>query len=70
LQGLGPGLTYLIIHPSKDTPELRAILPDGWQVRVAEYETFMREELRDHLQHLGIHIIGWRRLRDLMRARI
>ncbi len=69
LSALAPGLTYLIIHPSADTPELRAILPDGWQVRVAEYQTFMREELRDHLRAEGIHLVGWRALRELLRAK-
>lgn len=28
------GITHFILHPSIDTPELRAIAPD-WQVRVA-----------------------------------
>lgn len=70
LGALNPGLTYLIIHPSKDTPELRAILPDGWQNRVADYEVFMRQELRDYLEAKGIHLIKWRTIREMMRARI
>jgi chitin disaccharide deacetylase len=68
LTSLKPGLTYLIIHPSKDTPELRAILPNRWQARVADYETFMKEELRAFIDAQGIRIIGWRQLRDLMRS--
>jgi len=69
LATLEPGLTYLIIHPSKDSPELRAILPEGWQARVADYEVFMKEELRTFIDKEGIRIIGWRQLRDLMRSR-
>jgi predicted glycoside hydrolase/deacetylase ChbG (UPF0249 family) len=67
---LGPGLTYVIIHPSKDTPELRAILPDGWQTRVAEYQTFMLDEVRTYLNNVGIHAIGWRVLRDVLRSKM
>lgn len=68
LKGLPPGLTYLIIHPAKDTPELRAILPEGWQARVADYEVFMRPELRSYFEKLGIRLIGWHELRALMRS--
>jgi len=65
---LQPGLTYLITHPSIDTPELRAIITGGWQTRVTEYELLMQPELRDFVEEQGIHIITWRILRDLMRA--
>ncbi len=62
---LPAGLTYIILHPALDTPELRA-LADDWQQRVADYETFRGEELRNHVKNSGIHVIGWRALRDLM----
>ena len=67
LTQLPPGLTYLIIHPSVDTPELRAIIPEGWQVRDAEYHTFCDERLRTTFRDAGIHVIGWRVLRDMLR---
>jgi hypothetical protein len=35
---------------------------------VADYETFLLEELRQFIKDQGIHIIGNRVLRDLMRA--
>ena len=59
------GITHFIIHPSKDTPELRAITPD-WRCRVADYETFLKEELRQYLKDTGVHVIGYRALKDLM----
>jgi len=62
---LEPGITHFIIHPSKDFPELRAITPD-WQARVADYETFMRDDLRCHIQSVGVHVIGYRALQRLM----
>jgi len=62
---LQPGITHFIIHPSKDTPELRAITPD-WRCRVADYQNFMNEELRRHIQATGVHVIGYRALKELM----
>ncbi len=67
LTQLPPGLTYLIIHPSVDTPELRAIIPERWPERVAEYHTFRDERLRNTFRDAGIHVIGWRVLRDMLR---
>jgi chitin disaccharide deacetylase len=65
--GLQPGITHFILHPSKDTPELRDICPD-WRGRVANYETFLSEELRTYIRSIGIQVIGYRRLQELMPA--
>ena len=64
---LKPGLTHFIIHPAVDTPELREIAPD-WRARVADYETFIREDLRAYIQKIGVKVIGYRTLRDMMRT--
>jgi predicted glycoside hydrolase/deacetylase ChbG (UPF0249 family) len=64
-ENLQPGITHFIIHAAKDTPELRAITPD-WACRVADYKTFMREELRQHIQKLGLHVIGYRAIQKIM----
>jgi hypothetical protein len=61
-----PGVTHFIIHPSVDTPELRAITPD-WPSRVANYNTFMSRELKDFLKNSDVQIIGYRHLHDLLR---
>jgi predicted glycoside hydrolase/deacetylase ChbG (UPF0249 family) len=68
LADLPPGLSYFILHPAMDTPELRAITPD-WKSRIADYETFTGTALRDFLKHSGIRVIGWRVLRDWMRGK-
>jgi predicted glycoside hydrolase/deacetylase ChbG (UPF0249 family) len=62
---LPTGLTYLILHPAIDTPELRAIT-STWAHRVADFETFRDPELARHVRGLGIEVIGWKPLRDLM----
>jgi len=61
------GITHFILHPSVDTPELRAIAPD-WQGRVANYKAFMSQELKDFIKNSGIHLIGYRAIREAMRA--
>ena len=63
---LPAGLSLILLHPAVDTPELRAITPD-WRARVANYEAFKSKELRDHINNLGIQIITYRELRDLVK---
>lgn len=62
---LPSGITHFIIHPSKECPEIKAIAPD-WRCRVADYETFQREELRQYLVDTGVHVIGYRALKELI----
>ncbi len=64
-EDLPPGLTHFIIHSAHDTPELRAIAAD-WPSRVADHQAFMSEDLRAHILALGIHVIGYRALQELM----
>jgi hypothetical protein len=67
IDDLEPGLTVAILHPALDTPELRAMAFD-WPSRVADYEAFRSPELRDYVRQSGVQIIGYRPLRDLIRA--
>ena len=46
LGDLPEGITHFVLHPSIDTPELRAIAPD-WESRVANYNVFMSDELKN-----------------------
>ncbi len=61
------GISHFILHPSVDTPELRAIAPD-WQARVANYNAFKSQELKDFLKNSGIHLVGYRALREAMKS--
>ena len=65
LGAIKPGVTHFIIHPSKDTPELRHIT-DSWDCRVADFETFTSEATRTFIKNEGIHVIGYRDLKALM----
>ncbi|MFN8481812.1 MAG: polysaccharide deacetylase family protein [Anaerolineae bacterium] len=64
---LPAGLSYFILHPAADTPELRALAPD-YRARVADHQAFLSPALRDFVRGQGIHVIGYRTLRDLWRG--
>jgi chitin disaccharide deacetylase len=65
LSDLLPGVTHFIIHPAKDTPELRAITPD-WACRVADYEVFASQEMYHFLRNSGLQVIGYRHLQQIL----
>jgi len=65
LSTIKPGITHFIIHPSKDTPELRATT-STWATRVADYQTFLSEETRSYIKQQGFQVIGYRSLKDLI----
>ena len=65
IEKLESGITYFLLHPSKDTPELRTIAPD-WQTRVADYHLFTDEKFRKYIKESGIQVIGWRALKELL----
>lgn len=66
LAELPAGLSYFIIHPCHDTPELRAMAHD-WEARVQDYELFTSEAWRQAVQDSGVHVIGYKAIRDLLR---
>jgi predicted glycoside hydrolase/deacetylase ChbG (UPF0249 family) len=66
LAALPAGVTHFIIHPSKDTPELRSITPD-WACRAADYQVFTDPEMGKFLKNSGLHVIGYRALQKIMK---
>jgi hypothetical protein len=62
---LPPGITHFILHPSIDSPEIRAIA-DDWQSRVANYKAFLSKEVKEYIKDSGIQVIGYRHLRELL----
>lgn len=67
LGNLPEGISHFILHPSIDTPELRAMAPD-WESRVENYNTFISDELKKFLESEEINLIGYRPIRDAMRS--
>jgi len=65
---LGPGVTEAYLHPAVDSPELEAMAPD-WEARVDDHRLLVHDpDLGDALRDAGVTVIGYRPLRDLMRA--
>jgi predicted glycoside hydrolase/deacetylase ChbG (UPF0249 family) len=68
LANLRPGVTEAYLHPAIDTPELRAMSPD-WEGRVDDHAWLLDPNgLRSIANREGVALIGYRELRDLMRA--
>lgn len=65
LKQITPGITLFICHCTKPSPELPAITSDS-PGRFADYRTWMNEGMRTFLKSEGIHVIGWRALKDIM----
>jgi len=68
IDGLQPGVTEIHIQPATDTPEVRALGPStqGW---IDDLALALSDELDDRLAASGATLIGYRQLRDAMRAR-
>jgi predicted glycoside hydrolase/deacetylase ChbG (UPF0249 family) len=68
LSELRPGVTELACHPAVDTPELRSLAPD-WGNRVDDHDLLVRDQSIPALaERAGVTLIGYRAIRDLMRA--
>ena len=67
LGDLPEGITHFVLHPSIDTPELRAIALD-WESRVANYNVFMSDALKNFIESQDIKLIGYRPIREAMRS--
>ena len=64
---LEPGVTEVYVHPAIDTAEQRAVAPD-WAHRVDDHDLVTTDDnLRIMLERAGVHLIGYRPLRDLQR---
>jgi predicted glycoside hydrolase/deacetylase ChbG (UPF0249 family) len=65
---LKPGVTEIVLRPAADTAELRAVAPD-WAERVADHDLSMTDgSLRALTARAGVHLIGYREVRDLQRG--
>jgi hypothetical protein len=67
LAALPPGLTNISLHPNI-AGDIETIVPDNGHVRVEEYALLQDADFKAFVAEQGIHIIGYRRLRDLMRS--
>jgi hypothetical protein len=68
IASLQPGVTEIHVQPAIDTPEVRALgeVAEGW---IDDLALVTSAELRDAIQASGAVLIGYRELRDAMRAK-
>jgi predicted glycoside hydrolase/deacetylase ChbG (UPF0249 family) len=65
---LRTGVTEAYLHPAVDSPELRAAAPD-WMRRVDDHQLLVHDqEFQRTLETHGVQLVGWRALRECMRA--
>ncbi len=62
LRRLRPGVSEIVIHPSIESEEIKAINPT-WEKRVWEYLIFRDEEVKRVINEEKIKVISWRDLR-------
>ena len=67
LDGLGPGLSYLIIHPAEGGDALAEITAD-WRQRDEERQLYSDGTMASALEARGFETIGMRPLRDWFRG--
>jgi hypothetical protein len=68
IEQLQPGVTEIHVQPAIDTPEVRALgdITSGW---IDDLELVTNDQsLRDALTKSGAVLIGYRELRNAMRA--
>jgi len=63
---LEPGLTHMLFHPAKMSPELNALNHTPVE-RNQDYEAFTSLQLKKHAESLDIHLIGYEDIRKFIR---
>lgn len=66
INSLKPGLTHFLFHPAKLSPELKAIKHTPVE-RNQDYEAFTNLSLKNYVESLDIHLIGYRDIRKFIR---
>jgi len=67
LSALQPGVTELHVQPAVDTPEVRALTPHAEQW-IDDHAFIIGDDLRRAIEESGATLIGYREIRDSMRA--
>ena len=64
---LKPGLTHLLFHAAKLSPELQAITPDSAIWRDQDYKAFVDPRIKECVKKYDLKIIGYKEIREYMR---
>ena len=66
IRTLKPGVTEILCHPAIARDELKSCARDAFQ-READFRYFTSDQTRQLIKDEGVEMIGFRKLRDLMR---
>jgi chitin disaccharide deacetylase len=69
LRDLPVGLSEWAVHPGLDNAELRAIQPDGTQVRQTDLDFMISAEAREVIQREGITLLSYKPLQEAWQDR-
>jgi predicted glycoside hydrolase/deacetylase ChbG (UPF0249 family) len=67
IRTLKPGVTEILCHPAIARDELKSCARDAFQ-READFRYFTSDETRKLIADAGVEMVGFRKLRDLMRG--
>ncbi|MFX0061431.1 MAG: polysaccharide deacetylase family protein [Candidatus Hermodarchaeota archaeon] len=67
---LKPGLTHLYFHPAKNRSELKALSHHSIPGRHEDYLAFTDPKLKEHVERIGVKIIGYREIRKFIRENL
>jgi predicted glycoside hydrolase/deacetylase ChbG (UPF0249 family) len=70
LRELPAGLSEWAVHPGLDTAELRAVQPDGWQVRQTDFDFMMSPEARQIIEQEGITLLSYKPLEAVWQGQL
>jgi chitin disaccharide deacetylase len=70
LRALPNGLSEWAVHPGHGTPELRALEPEGWQVRQTDLEFLISAEARETIQQEGIILLNYEPLQQVWKRSV
>jgi predicted glycoside hydrolase/deacetylase ChbG (UPF0249 family) len=62
-----PGLTHLLFHAAKMSPELKGITTEDGSWRNLDYQAFTDPRLKECVEELDLKIIGYRSIREILR---
>ena len=67
IRSIKPGLTHLLFHPGKKSPELTAMAQETAYGRYQDYLAFTSEEIREVVEQSKIKLIGCREIQQYMK---
>ena len=70
LRDLPSGLSEWAVHPALDTPEMRAIEPESWQVRTTDFAFLISQEARQIIKQEGIVLLSYKPLQEVWQTQV